>query len=259
MLERMTTSTSLALAGIGMWVTCASGCHRHATPYDLAATAVGDPVFFEREQTARWLLVYDTLNLMAAEASGAVGSADDPMVCYVSGEQWQCVAGEFQPTGRFVPAQTWLMSGEGAKPVKADHGLGLAALALAVHLTQKDLGEDWALYPRVHGDAVEVWALPAWRPELGPVLGEIRRYAYEPDGGTLLSEQSWGHGSQQLDRNAELDLTLDSEQSDHPTVGELFFAMYHRDSFQSITIETRHYRVSLSDVQGTLGWARAAR
>ena len=230
-------------------------CNKHATPYDLATDAVGDPVFFEREQTARWLLVYDTLRLMVQDAS----SEDAAILCYVASDAWQCVEGRHGPSGTFLAERTWALSEAGPAAVKAVHGPELTALGHSVRQAADALGEGWATYPRQVEDAVEVWALPGSEPGAGPVVGETRLFRYTVDGRTLMEEEHWGRATQSIPANLDLDLTLASGERAHPSVGELFFSMYHRDAFRSITIETQQYRVSLLDADGVLGWSRAAR
>lgn len=230
------------------------GCTKRATPYDLAAPAVGDPEFFDREQTARWLLVYDTLHLMTRDAAGD----SDSMLCLASEAAWQCVAGRFGPSGTFLPERTWMVGEQGPEPIKADHGPGLAALGHAVYAVSRDLGEDWTLYPRPTADGIEVWALPRQLATGDPVIGETRKVLFSQDGLQQTGQQVWGSGQRAVPANRELDLTLSSAESSHPSVGELFFSMYHRDTFRSITIETGLYRVALIDLDGSLGWSRAA-
>ena len=239
-----------------------SSCHRRATPYDLAAPAAGDPAFFAREQHARWLLIYDTLALTTTDHHrNRGGAADDQVVCYDDQGEWFCAAGRYDGARDvFEGTGQWRVGGE-----IVDSDLGEASrfevLARAVNRAsaQLDPAGAWARYPREQEEAVEVWALRAWQPEESPVLGDSWRFTLDAAGDQVARQDHWQRTARALEPNQDLDLTLQSDEIVHPTVGELFFALYHREAFKSITIETRQYRVTLSDLDGVLGWARAAR
>nr|NCG18134.1 hypothetical protein [Rhodobacterales bacterium] len=107
-------------------------------------------------------------------------------------------------------------------------------------------------------DGIEVWALPLSRPGMAS-LGNTLRWTFDPTGAEITARNQWSSGDLDITPNPHLDLTLQSSESVHPTVGELFFALYHREDFKSITVETQQYRVTLTELDGSLGWARAAR
>jgi len=233
-----------------MWVVltvciAGSGCNKHVTGFDEAASAAGSPEFFAREQVARWLLAYDTVALLARTEG-----ATDPL-CWNQGGGWYT-----RVDGRFSK-----LEGGTLVPVEGVEGQDTDALlrAMSRARNRERAGEETGLaaYPRAVDDGVEVWLLPAGFDEV--VIGNSWRYVYSPSGREFLGEQAWSRGSQVLGPDAELDLTLQSMEDEHPTVAELFFALYHRDAFKSVTIETTKYRVTPMDLGGSLGWGRSTR
>jgi hypothetical protein len=231
---------AISLVGIG-----GTGCNKHVTPFDAAVSAVGSAEFFAREQVARWLLVYDTIALLARE-HGVV----DPL-CWQSDGTWFAQSGD----------RIFRLSGEEMVPIEGVDTVGADVLGRAVSRARsRERGGDdleFSVFVRVLGDEVEVWMLPMGLEEI--VIGDSWRYVYSASGRELLHEQSWPRGRRTLGADLSLDLTLQSQEELHPTVAELFFALYYRDSFKSVTIETAKYRVTPMEFDGSLGWGRSIR
>jgi len=232
----------LAVVLVGM---AGTGCKKHITPFDEAASAVGSPEFFAREQVARWLLVYDTVALLAREQGGKNA------LCWQSDDTWYARSGDK------------VLRLEGDSMVVVDDADLEAAEALfrAVNRARNNQreGEDLVLsaYARNLGQEIEVWLLPMGLDEV--VIGDSWRYVYSPSGREMIGSETWKRGSQVMGADSDLDLTLQSGEEEHPTVAELFFALYYRDSFKSVTIETAKYRVTPMELDGALGWGRSTR
>jgi len=228
-----------ALVAIG-----GTSCKKHVTPFDEAVAAVGSPEFFEREQVARWLLVYDTVALLA-ETDGV-----EAPLCWEQEGVWHVRAGQ----GLFRLESGQLVAYEGPEAVDSD--AMLRAIGRVRNLERKSPDFDLAAYPRRTEEGIEVWLVPKGVDQV--VIGKSWRYLYSATGRELLDQETWNRGSQVVGPDSELDLTLQSEEPEHPTVAELFFALYHRDAFKSVTIETSKYRVTPMDLGGSLGWGRSA-
>jgi len=227
-------------AGIG-----GGGCKKHVSAFDEAASAVGAPEFFAREQVARWLLAYDTVALLAR-----AGGEADPL-CWQENGVWYT---------RSEDRISRLQGGELVPVEDADAAPSDALLRALARARNRDREGDevgLAAYARELDTGIEVWLLPVGVEQVR--IGNSWRYVYSESGRELREEQSWSRGSQVLGADAELDLTLQSMEEEHPTVAELFFALYHRDAFKSVTIETARYRVTPMELDGALGWGRSAR
>ncbi len=223
------------------------GCNKHVTPFDAAASAVGSPEFFAREQVARWLLVYDTVALLAREQG-----SEDPL-CWQADDAW------FARTGDRVLR----LQGEGmvaADGVESELPDALSRAVGRVRVLERE-GDDGALsvFVRTLDDQIEVWLIPIGTDLDEAVIGDSWRYLYSASGREKLEEQFWPRGSRVIPPDPTLDLTLQSHEDEHPTVAELFFALYYRDSFKSVTIETAKYRVTPMEFDGSLGWGRSTR
>lgn len=232
------------------------GCQKkHHTPYEKAADAVGDSEFFEREQVARSLLVYDTLTLIArAEAS----SSD--AICLPSEAGWICVTGSWDGLGQPASELTGWAMGDPVSPAAAVPS-AVAPLATARALAAADLAEPthWRLLPRETPDGVEVWGIAIGQEDDQAWVGGTRRWVVDAGSGAWIARDVWDreHWSTPLDPAVEA--WIPSDEPRHPRVSELFFALYHHADLGAVGIETQTYRVGLENLDGTLGWSRALR
>ncbi len=228
----------------------------------MAAEAAGADEFFQREQAARWLLVHDTVCLMAEDAHDVqAGAGARDWLCHQDGNDWIAVAGTYDDLAhRLAATAMYRVDAAAVLPVTPEMGPHAQALSRASHLALAELDEPklWTRYARAVDGGIEVWALPVSQPGVA-TLGDTLRWTFDAGGKQVLARDQWSSGHMDLSPNPDLDLTLQSSELAHPTVGELFFALYHRADFKSITIETQQYRVTLTELDGSLGWARAAR
>lgn len=245
-----------ASIGFVVVVMTVSGCQKkHHTPYEKAAGVAGESEFFEREQQARAILLYDTFTLIArAEAE----SAD--AICRPSSSTWECVTGHWDSLGMTTgEVQGWQM----VDPLASidPSGIVVAPLLKARALVSQDLGEsgDWRLMPSQLGDQVEVWGVELGQSEGEAWVGGTRRWLVDPEQGAVVEREEWPRPRSGVPIDASADVWLPSSEPRHPLVSELFFALYYRADLASVGIETTEYRIGLEDLDGTLGWSRALR
>ncbi len=249
---------------------CLSGFFRQ-TP---AQTAPFPYLGFQRHDSiARSLLRYDACGWRASDAvmrldTSTLNRLGPEWLCYLERGRWNAVFGRFDsntdryqivvhyvlhdtvPTGTSEPLDT-------AAVTARARALHHAASLLPNAFTSSGVRFNPYVVPDTTG--LEVWVLPAWQTNGAAVFGAEAEYTFDSSGHDL-------HGSRVLPGplrwyrpDSTVAFRLDSNASDVPTVGDLFFFYLVRRYFKSIRIQTPKYSSSQTRTDSGYIWVHVVR
>jgi len=253
------------------------GVSRRAVAAQVGAFPPDLPVeeFQAREQTARWLLRYDWAAWKSTDVAMQASEAERAKLgpeWYCTGQErrWDCYYGSYDPVGDRFDAVIHLESKDGGAFVRNDARLAAAdattyARALfksrgVAPVEVRTAGVRFNQYVRRTGNGqLEVWYLPGGQPDGRLVFGGELRVTLDPTGAEILSSVFTSTGLRASKPNPDLDLSLNNEHDDIPTVGNLFFVLQFGGRFKSVTVVGRRYVTRLVRSQDHDTWVTSER
>ena len=246
----------------------------------LAGPLHGQDVPFPIEQfqgndtTARWLLAYDrcawrSSDELVKQPREALDGLGPVWMCLEEDGTWHALYGRFDEaaeryTVRFhyqVARSSVSLSSaplDSARMTAAARALAAAVGSLPDAFRRS--GARFNSYVQFRGESgLSVWILPAWQPNGVALFGAEARYDYSADGSTRVGQHVIPGPLRGTRPDTAVAFRIDSNGSDAPTVGDLFFHYLMRPYFASMRILTPRYSSSIVRVADDEAWVHVVR
>ena len=222
--------------------------------------------FRVNEAVAMWLLVYDRMawhssDVVIQESQEELNKLGSEWFCLESGGLWHAFYGRYDPAAETYHVVFHYVYHENTGFISTDETIDESTLATygrALHNSLIRLPESitsldvrFNLYIRSLGDGtLEVWILPAGQPDGTLVYGGDIHYVLDSTGSEFLDEQLNFTRFYAIRPAPDLELDIDREENDVPSVGDIFFLLSFRDQFEDVAVWTRCFRTNMLDVEG---------
>ena len=233
--------------------------------------------FRANEKTARWLLVYDWMawqssDLAMQEPEEEVKKLGREWFCFQAPDgSWHAIYGRYEPDTKkyetifhYVRRENaaFVRTGEVVDPeIAARYGRALHGALTQLPAEVSNLNVSFNRYiRRLEDDKLEVWVLPAGQRDGILVYGGDLRYVFDSSGSDLLHQELNFKEFRGVHSDPKVDLDIDRQGNDVPSVGDIFFLLAFRDQFNSVTVWTRCFLTRILDVKGAEAeWLHAQR
>lgn len=231
--------------------------------------------FLRDLKTADWLVRYDRVAWVSSdrirEAPPEKLSRLGPeWFCYEGKDDWHAVYGRLAEDGKSYDAVLHYRvdADDGVTEVEAvaitPDQLALARAMRTAHAevfrpTYEKYGVRLNPYARREGENVEVWFVPTWQPDGEIAFGQTHRLRFSADGSKLDAHDRWDYGLRRIRPDREKPLVIGDAKFTHPSVGDIFFALYYGGQFESVTIESKTFRSRLVAMAGMTSWAHVVK
>jgi len=232
--------------------------------------------FMEREEVALWLLRYDrvawqTTELVMQEPPEVIERLTPIWFCMEHKGAWHALYGQFD--SEKDEYRTVLHYSENSKGFsrskKALPQAEVNSFARAFHTLDKRLrellggkGVKFNTYVRRLDDRqIEVWALPAWQEDGQLAFGTEYRAVVDGEGRGVLEDAPPTGILKKGTPSLEMDWIIPNEESDVPSVGDIFTTMLVHDSVARAGIRNREYLSAYVDISeaGAFRWVHIHR
>ena len=225
--------------------------------------------FSANREIALWLVAYDRV---AWKTSDEVMSAPEEQrtglgrewFCYQDNEQrWHAVFGKYHPeTDHYDAPFHFLYEEDG--PIERLTTTPDTSYARALHhaLAWMDAnleGPRMNTYirrdPQGH---YQVWFLPVMHHSGAPISGIEASVLLDASGTKVLEKRVWQDRVMGYPPNREATVTLKQPDQVIPTVGALFFLIYHGHLFDTVNIDNQKFRTTVIRAAGKVSWVHVA-
>jgi len=243
--------------------------HAQTTPKTLGGFPIAD--FDGNAATADWLMAYDRVAWITSDSILAIPEAKRPdlgpeWLCIENDGKWSAMYGRYDSVSdRYTIALQYRGSLRGpfARSTAPVDSAQVLRLVRALHSgfqrfpdSLQHAGVTFNKYVRQLPDRrIEVWYLPAGRPDGALIWGIEVRQVLDSEGRSLVQSEVVGKGLRGIYADTTVTLSVDERDLPVPSAGSIFFLLANRRYFKAIHIRTAHFlstMVRTSD--GQLTW-----
>lgn len=222
--------------------------------------------FYAREEVARWLLRYDrvawlTTDLVMTEPEVVLDRLGSDWFCLVLGGRWHAVYGGYDSDNdKYDAVLQYAATDEGftklSKPLPQKHltplGRALYNVGRRLKPVLRDVGVRFNQYARrIEDDQIEIWVLPGWQADGRFVFGTEYRFVLDKRGRKILEQSAPEPNLTVENLTPEMKLLFSNDDSDVPSVGQIFAMLLARDHVALAGIRSRDYVSVLVDIPST--------
>lgn len=226
--------------------------------------------FSANEEVANWLIEYDWVawkasDLVMAEPEEQLARLGPHWFCFRDARGWHALFGRYEAKSNVYQQELhYLRRGDEmvrtadlvdpALASRYGRALQTARAELPPEITKLPVAFNHYVRP-IEGDKLEVWVLPAMQRDQTLVFGGDVRYVLDSSGAKILERVLNFKEFRAAKPDASLELNIDRQENDVPSVGDIFFIQQFGRQFKSVSVWTHCFLTRLIDSEGKeLAW-----